>query len=40
MSDLKLNCLHCDQHLEAPAEMLGLVIDCPSCNGAGPIAKS
>jgi hypothetical protein len=32
MSDLKFNCPHCEQSLEAPDEMLGQTIDCPSCN--------
>jgi DNA-directed RNA polymerase subunit RPC12/RpoP len=33
MSDFKLKCPHCQQSLEAPEEMLGAVVDCPSCNG-------
>jgi hypothetical protein len=32
MSDFKFNCPHCQQSLEAPQDMLGTVIDCPSCN--------
>ena len=32
MSDLKFTCPHCKQSLEAPEEMLGQVIDCPSCS--------
>ena len=32
MSDLKFNCPHCEQSLEAPEEMLGQTIECPSCN--------
>ena len=31
MSDVKFNCPHCSQSLEAPEEMLGQLIDCPSC---------
>lgn len=34
MSDLKFNCLHCNQPLEAPEDMLGQMIDCPACNGS------
>jgi len=33
MSDLKFNCPHCDQPLEAPEQMLGQVVPCPSCQG-------
>ncbi|MFA6716296.1 MAG: hypothetical protein WCS27_13030 [Victivallaceae bacterium] len=33
MSDFKFKCPHCQQSLEAPEEMLGAAIDCPSCNG-------
>lgn len=32
MPDLKFACPHCRQHLEAPAEMFGTDIACPSCN--------
>ncbi len=32
MSEFKFNCPHCEQPLEVPEEMLGLTIDCPSCN--------
>ena len=32
MSDFKFNCPHCQQSLEAPAEMIGQQIDCPTCN--------
>jgi len=34
MSDFKFNCPHCEQSLEAPEEMLGQTIECPSCNGS------
>jgi len=34
MSDFKFNCPHCNQSLEAPADMLGEQIDCPACTGA------
>jgi uncharacterized protein (DUF983 family) len=34
MSDLKFNCPHCKQSLEAPEDMLGQTIECPSCQGA------
>ncbi len=32
MSDFKFTCPYCQQSLEAPQDMLGTVIDCPSCN--------
>lgn len=32
MSDYRFNCLHCNQSLEAPIDMLGQTIECPSCN--------
>jgi predicted RNA-binding Zn-ribbon protein involved in translation (DUF1610 family) len=31
MSDFNFNCISCGQSLEAPAEMVGQLIDCPSC---------
>lgn len=31
MADFKFNCPHCQQQLEAPPEMAGQVIDCPTC---------
>jgi len=34
MSDFKFNCPHCNQSLEAPADMLGSTIECPACNGS------
>jgi membrane protein YdbS with pleckstrin-like domain len=34
MPDVKFNCPHCKQSLEAPADMLGQLIDCPSCSQA------
>jgi hypothetical protein len=34
MSDFKFNCPHCQQPFEAPGEMLGQEINCPTCNGA------
>jgi len=33
MSDLKVNCPHCNQSLDVPAELLGQTVDCPSCQG-------
>jgi membrane protein YdbS with pleckstrin-like domain len=33
MSELKLNCPHCEQSLELPDELLGQAIECPSCEG-------
>jgi len=34
MSEFKFNCPHCQQSLEAPEDMLGQTIECPSCNGS------
>ena len=31
MPDIKFSCPHCDQHLEAPDDMGGEQIECPSC---------
>lgn len=33
MENISLNCIHCNQSLEAPAELLGQVVDCPACQG-------
>lgn len=30
-SDIRFKCPHCDQAIEQPLEMLGQLIDCPSC---------
>ena len=32
MTEVKFACPHCGQHLEAPEEVLGTVVECPSCN--------
>jgi len=32
MNDFKFNCPHCQQSLEAPSDMIGYEITCPSCN--------
>ena len=32
VKDFKFPCPHCGQRLEAPAEMFGTVINCPSCS--------
>jgi len=29
--DIKFSCPHCEQHLEAPAEMAGTELPCPTC---------
>ncbi len=34
MSEFTFNCPHCEQALEAPEDMLGQTIECPSCNGS------
>lgn len=39
MSDFKFNCPHCEQSLEAPEDMLGQTIECPSCNGSIQLPK-
>ena len=39
MADLKFNCPHCQQSLEAPEELLGQDISCPTCNGAIKVPK-
>jgi len=32
MSDIKFNCQSCGTELEAPEEMAGEVVECPSCS--------
>lgn len=39
MADYKFTCSHCQQSLEAPGEMLGQTIECPSCNGSIELPK-
>jgi len=39
VSDFKFNCPHCEQPLEAPEDMLGQTIECPSCNGSLELPK-
>ena len=39
MSDYNFDCPHCGQWLEAPQEMMGEAIDCPSCNGSIELPK-
>ena len=34
MQELKFNCPHCKQPLEAPEDYFGQTIECPSCNGS------
>ena len=34
MSEFKFDCPHCAQSLEAPEDLLGQTIECPSCNGS------
>ena len=40
MSDYKFNCPHCRQSLEAPADMVGQLIDCPACNRTIEVARN
>ena len=39
MSDYKFNCPQCGQRLEAPHDMVGQTIECPTCNGQIPIPQ-
>ncbi len=32
--DIKFLCPHCSQHLEGPAELAGLEVNCPACSNA------
>jgi hypothetical protein len=32
MSDINFDCPKCGQNLDAPADLAGLFIECPSCN--------
>jgi hypothetical protein len=32
MNDIKFNCPYCKQSLEAPSDLQGMVLDCPSCS--------
>ena len=34
MSDLTINCPHCNQELEIPEDLLGQTVECPSCSGS------
>lgn len=40
MSDLKFNCPHCKQSLEAPDELLGKILECPACKQQIQVPKS
>lgn len=33
MDDLRFNCPYCNQSLDAPEELFGLIVDCPTCGG-------
>lgn len=43
MSDIKIECPHCSQHLDVPELMLGTIAECPRCRGSfqlpHPVAK-
>ena len=39
MSDIKLNCPHCEQSLDIPSELLGQTVECPSCQGSIALPK-
>ena len=32
--DIAFSCPHCKQHIEAPPEMSGTAVNCPTCKGA------
>ena len=34
MSNLNFSCPHCQQSLDIPEELLGQVVECPTCNGS------
>ena len=40
MPNIQLKCPQCDQALEAPAEMLGQLMDCPACGEPVEVQKS
>jgi membrane protein YdbS with pleckstrin-like domain len=39
MADIKFDCPHCQQHIEAPEEVLGVTVNCPTCQGAITVPK-
>lgn len=40
MADIKFDCPHCKQHIEAPEEILGVTVNCPTCQGAITVSAS
>jgi curved DNA-binding protein CbpA len=36
---IRTTCPHCGQHIEAPAECIGTIVSCPTCNGQFHIGK-
>jgi len=37
---IKFTCPKCDQHIEAPADLIGSIVSCPTCNQNIHIGKS
>lgn len=35
----KFHCVHCDQHIDAPGSLAGIVANCPTCNGSIEVPK-
>lgn len=40
MTYIKYNCPHCKQHLEVPVELLGTLLECPTCQTAIQLPKA
>ena len=40
MPNIQFKCPHCDQSIEAPAEMLDQLMDCPACGEPVEVQKS
>ena len=39
-TNVRFKCLHCGEALEAPAEMLGQLMDCPTCGETVEVQKA
>ena len=40
MADIKFNCQYCQQSIEAPIELVGQLIECPSCKQTIEVTRS
>ena len=40
MTNIQFTCLHCNQSIAAPVELLGQLIECPSCSQTVEVQKS